>query len=305
MPSLRQPVGPLPASIYWRRRLVVFAALIGVLALIFWLTSGSDGGKQPAHNAHPAPAQSITPGASPTGSANTGRPGGSGGSGTGGAGGTGSGSVSGGSGGDVSLTGGTGSGDSTGTGGASGAGTTGTGTGAGSSGSAGGTGGTGAGTGGGTGSAGGTGGPQVNTAEVLALPVCTASQITLELASAQPSYQPKDKPRVTLTVRNTSGPNCRVDLGRAASTITVTASSGERFWSSGDCPTDRQSTWVQVSSGSGLTETFSWDRSRSKPQCASTDGGAATPDTYRVQADLTGPAGGPLVARTSIRLDAA
>lgn len=144
----------------------------------------------------------------------------------------------------------------------------------------------------------------MNTPEILALPICTAAQIALELASAQPAYQPRDRPRVTLTVRNTAGPNCRVDLGRTASTITLTASNGERFWSSGDCPTDRQNTWVQVSAGSGLTETFSWDRSRSKPQCASADGSTAAPDTYRVQAELTGPAGGPLVARTSIRLDA-
>ncbi|MEV4614166.1 hypothetical protein AB0K43_16450 [Kitasatospora sp. NPDC049258] len=291
MPSLRQPVGPLPASIYWRRRLVVFAALIGVGALIVWLTSGSGDGTKPPHGAQPAPAQSITPGASPSGSAITTRPGGTGGTGSGG---SGSGSVSGGSGGDVSLTGGPAAGGSGGTGGSGASGAPSGGTGGGSTG-----GGAGSGTGGGT-----TGGPQVNTAEVLALPVCAASQITLELASAQPAYQPKDKPRVTLTVRNTSGPNCRVDLGRAASSITVTASNGERIWSSGDCPTDRQATWVQVSAGSGLTETFSWDRSRSKPQCASADGAAAAPDTYRVQADLAGPTGGPLVARTSIRLDA-
>ncbi|MER8185627.1 hypothetical protein [Kitasatospora sp. NPDC094015] len=295
MPSLRQPVGPLPASIYWRRRLVVFAALIGVAALIIWLTSGSGGGAKPPHGAQPAPAQSITPGASPSGSAITTRPGGTGGTGNGG---SGSGSVSGGSGGDVSLTGG-GTGGAGATGGAGGSATGGTGGSGGASGSGSTGGGAGSGTGGGT-----TGGPQVNTAEVLALPVCAASQITLELASAQPAYQPKDKPRVTLTVRNTSGPNCRVDLGRAASSITVTASNGDRVWSSGDCPTDRQATWVQVSAGSGLTETFSWDRSRSKPQCASADGAAAGPDTYRVQADLTGPTGGPLVARTSIRLDA-
>ncbi|MFJ1704596.1 hypothetical protein [Kitasatospora sp. NPDC088346] len=292
MPSLRQPVGPLPASIYWRRRVVVFAALLAALVLIVWMTSGSDGGRKPPHGAQPAPAQSITPGASPTGSAITTRPGGTGGSGNGGGAGTGgSGSVSGGGGGDVSLTsGGTGSGDGTGT--TTGAGGTGTGTGAGGTG------------GGASGATGTTGGPQVNTPEILALPVCTAAQITLELASAQPAYQPKDKPRVTLTVRNTAGPNCRVDLGRTASTITLTASNGERFWSSGDCPTDRQNTWVQVSAGSGLTETFSWDRSRSKPQCASADGSTAAPDTYRVQAELTGPSGGPLVARTSIRLDA-
>ncbi|GAA0675469.1 hypothetical protein GCM10010193_30590 [Kitasatospora atroaurantiaca] len=275
MPSLRQPVGPLPASIYWRRRIVVLAALAAVLALIVWLTSGQGGdGKQGKDNAaQPAPAQSITPGASPSGSAITSRPGGPGGAG----------GVSGSSGGDVSLTSG-------GTGGS--ASPSGTATGAGAS----------------TGGAGGAGGgaatpPAVNTSEVMALPACAASQVTLELAGTQNSYELKDKPRLSLTVRNASGSNCRVDLGRVASTIVVTSAANERIWSSGDCPTERQSTWVQITAGTGLTETFTWDRSRSKPQCASTDGTTAGPGNYLVQAYLTGPSGGPVSARTSIRLE--
>ncbi|WP_354641216.1 hypothetical protein [Kitasatospora camelliae] len=282
MPSLRQPVGPLPASIYWRRRVVVLVALVAVAALVAWLTVGTGSGdKQPTQNtAQPAPAQSITPGAAPSGSAITTRPGGSSGGGTG----SGSGGVSGGGGGDVSLTSG--------------------GTGGGASSSPGGTGSAGSSGGGAGGTSGGTAGtPQVNTSEVMALPVCAASQISLELSSAQNAYQPKDKPRLALTVRNTSGANCRVDLGRTTSSITVTSSTGDRVWSSADCPTDRQSAWVQITAGSGLTETFNWDRSRSKPQCASTDGTAAQPGNYLVQADLTGPSGGPVSARTSIRLD--
>lgn len=262
MPSLRQPVGPLPASIYWRRRLVVLAALIGVAALVAWLATGmGSGSKQPRHDAAPpqsAPAQSITPGASPTGSAITGRGGGTGG-------------------GELNLGGPTPSTDPTNS--------------AGPTGSAGAT------------SGGAPAAPPVNTTEVMALPVCTAGQLALELAGSQNSYQPKDKPRLALTVRNTSGSNCRVDLGRTAATITVTSSTGERIWSSGDCPTDRQAGWVQITAGSGLTDTFNWDRSRSKPQCASTDGSTAQPGNYLVQADVTGPSGGPVYARTSIRLE--
>jgi len=105
-------------------------------------------------------------------------------------------------------------------------------------------------------------------------------------------------------VRNTSGANCRVDLGRSASVLTVTSSTGERIWSSGDCPTDRAAAWVQIATGSGLTETFNWDRSRSKPQCATADPAPAQPGNYLVQVDLTGPSGGPVSARASIRLDA-
>ncbi|GAA1151506.1 hypothetical protein GCM10009664_19300 [Kitasatospora gansuensis] len=275
-------MGPLPASIYWRRRVVVLVAVAALLALVLWLVTGpgGDGKSGQGKVAQPAPAQSITPGADPTGPAITTRPGGSGGS-------TATGGVSGSGGGEVSLTtGGTGASGTSGT-----SGTAGT--------SAGGT----------TGGAGGTTGggstpPPVNTAEVMALPVCTASQVSLELAGSQDAYKAKDKPRLSLTVRNTSTGTCRVNLGRTASTVAVTlAESNERVWSSGDCPTDRQDTWVQLGAGSGLTETFTWERGRSKPQCATPDTTPAPIGRYLVQATLNGPAGGPVSARTSIRLE--
>ncbi|MFJ5883602.1 hypothetical protein [Kitasatospora cineracea] len=282
MPSLRQPVGPLPASIYWRRRVVVLAALAVVLLLVGWLAFGGSGGDQQKKAAQssplPAPAQSITPGASPTGPAITTRPGGTGG-------GSGSGGTGSGAGGEISVTGG----NSTSGGG----------------GSAGGTG-SGGGTGGGTGGtprAGGGASPAVNTTEVMALPVCTTAQLTLELASAQNSYAAKDKPKLALTVRNSSGAGCRINLSHEYSFLTVTSSANERVWSSADCVTERVDAWAQIAGNSGVTETFTWDRSRSKPQCATPDPAPAQPGNYLVQADLTGPAGGPLSARASIRLE--
>ncbi|MEU8513207.1 hypothetical protein AB0C76_16685 [Kitasatospora sp. NPDC048722] len=300
MPSLRQPVGPLPASIYWRRRVVVLAAVAAVIALIAWLMSdqgggGDDGSQSKAAQAAPTqsqtPAQAITPGASPSGPAA--RPGGGS---TGGSGGGTSGAVpgSGGGGGEVSLsTGGAGTGGAAGpapaTGGAGGAA---------AGGAAGGTG-----TAGGAGGSGG-GAPAVNTPDVMALPICATSQVALELASTQNSYQSKDKPRFALTVKNSSGANCRVDLGRTTSVVTVTAANkGDRVWSSGDCPADRGSLWVQLPAGGSQIETFTWDRSRSKPQCATPDPAPPANDTYVVNADLTGLTGDKVSARISIRLD--
>ncbi|MER7768045.1 hypothetical protein [Kitasatospora sp. NPDC096140] len=291
MPSLRQPVGPLPASIYWRRRVVVLAAVAAVIALIAWLMTdqggGGDGGSQSkAAQAVPSqsqtPAQAITPGASPSGPAA--RPGG-------GSGGSGGGPVAGGGGTEVNLSGGS-------TGGANPAP-------AGGSGGSGGAGGTGGGAAGGAGGAGGSGGgvPAFNTPEVMALPVCASSQVALELAGTQNSFQPKDKPRLALTVKNSTGANCRVDLGRIASAITVSASNGERVWSSGDCPADKGSIWVQLAANGSQTETFTWDRSRSKPQCATADPTPPSNGTYVVLAELTGLSGDKVSARTSIRLD--
>ncbi|MEU8920758.1 hypothetical protein AB0D10_07410 [Kitasatospora sp. NPDC048545] len=288
MPSLRQPVGPLPASIYWRRRVVVLAAVAAVVALIAWLMNdqggGGDGGSsnkaaQAVPTQSQTPAQAITPGASPSGPAA--RPGGGSGSNPGG------GPVAGGGGTEVNISGG-------GTGGANPApagGSSGGGTGGGAAGGSGGTGGT------------GGGAPAFNTPEIMALPVCASSQVALELAGTQNSYQPKDKPRLALTVKNSSGANCRVDLGRAASAITVSASNGDRVWSSGDCPTDRGSIWVQLAASGSQTETFTWDRSRSKPQCATSDLAPPANGTYVVLAELTGLSGDKVSARASIRLD--
>ncbi|PYC87881.1 hypothetical protein C7C46_02245 [Streptomyces tateyamensis] len=138
----------------------------------------------------------------------------------------------------------------------------------------------------------------------MALPVCTASQLTLELAGTQNAYQPKDKPTFELKIRNASGNQCRVDLSQAAAAITVSSAANERIWSSADCVTDKQGRWVQVSPATALTETFVWDRTRSKPQCATpTDTSPAPTGSYLVQAELTGPSGGPVPARTSTRLD--
>ncbi|MFJ1791923.1 serine/threonine-protein kinase [Kitasatospora griseola] len=145
--------------------------------------------------------------------------------------------------------------------------------------------------------------PAVNTAAVMGLPVCSASQLSLELASAQNSYQPNDRPHLALTIRNSSGTACRVDLGRTASTLTVDSSMGERIWSSGDCPADSSAAWAQLAGNTGLTETFVWDRTRSKPDCATADPTPARPGTYFAQADLAGPSGGPLSARSSLRLE--
>lgn len=267
----------------------MLAALAVVVAVAAWLTLGQGGGGgDKEKTAQPAPARStspspgsITPGATPTGPAINSYPGGT-------SGGTGSGSGA--------ADGGSGSGASGATSGGTGGGSAGGGSGSGSS--------TGGGTGG-SGTGGDSGGaPPINTGGVLALPTCTASQLTLQLAGTQDAYQAAEKPTFELKIHNVSTTNCRVDLGQSAAAITVSSASGERIWSSGDCPTDKQSRWVQVSPANVLTETFVWDRSHSQPQCATpTDTSPAPVGKYSVQAELTGPSGGPVKALVSTRLD--
>ncbi|WP_438292413.1 hypothetical protein [Streptomyces sp. HUAS TT7] len=99
MGSLRNPVGPLPSSIYWRRRAVALSLLALLALLVLWVVTsgGGKGNKSGSGNKGPEPTQSITPGPSGSGPAISTAPGGRDDS--GGSGGSGGSSASGGSGG--------------------------------------------------------------------------------------------------------------------------------------------------------------------------------------------------------------
>ncbi|MFF4827912.1 hypothetical protein ACFY20_33970 [Streptomyces sp. NPDC001312] len=267
MGSLRNPVGPLPASIYWRRRLVMLSAVALLALLIAWIVPLGGGGRKTngegPDGKHPAPSTStstIMPGPSDSGPAISQHPGGR----------------------DES-----GGGDSDG----SGSGTGGTGDTAGSdsagSDSAGGAGG---GSGDGTGSGGSSGGgPGAVLPVGSTLPNCTANAVKLTLRSVRNSYGPGQTPVFELTAANSSGIDCKVDLGPKSAVVTISqAESSSTYWSSADCPTTAGSRLYRVPAGSEITYTVRWDRKPSAPQCATPPAGSAGAGTYLVEAKAPG-----------------
>ncbi|WP_369176329.1 hypothetical protein [Streptomyces mutabilis] len=268
MGSLRNPVGPLPSSIYWRRRAVLLSLLALLTLLIAWVVVSGDGGggkdrEDGANGKNPAP--SITPGPSSSGPAISEAPGGRDESGGGDSDGSGSG------------TGGAGGGESggTGSGGAGGGSGSGTGNGAGTGGSAGG-----AATGVGAGDAlpGGSG-----------LPDCTPGAVKLSLRSVRNNYTPGQTPTFELTARNTSTADCKVDLGPKNAVLTITPAEGDdAYWSSDDCVKGTGSLQYRVAAGSGITYTVKWDRKPSAPECGTPPAGSAKAGTYLVEAKAEG-----------------
>ncbi|QXE35355.1 hypothetical protein KQY30_14835 [Streptomyces sp. GMY02] len=298
MGSLRNPVGPLPSTIYWRRRAIA-AALIALLALlVLWMVNfgGSDGKKKGDVSDGANPATSITPGPSGSGPAISEQPGGREESGdadenTGGTeGGSGSGTADGNNGDPGTTTagaGGTGSagagtGGAAGTSGAGGAGGTGTGgaTGGTANGGAGGAG-TGTGTGTGTGDGSTTSGRLVGASS--SLPNCAPKSLTLSLTTTKVAYAPGEKPAFRLSVRNTSDTTCKADFGPKAMVLTVTDAEDEQVWSSADCP-KTGGLYFEVPAGQTVIRTVQWNRARSAPQCATPPAGAVGPGTYLVEA---------------------
>lgn len=260
MGSLRNPIGPLPSTIYWRRRIVALSIVALLALLIIWAMSlGDDGGDKRSDagrdgNNGQGPTDAITPGPSDSSPRNSGRPGGRDEVDGGGSGGSG-GEDSGGDGGGESG-GGSGSGGSSNGGGALG----------GSGGSV----------------TGGTNMPAGNS-----LPEC-GSGVTVTLTSAENDYAPGEKPKLKLKVKNDSESDCRIDLGRVATVLTITDGDNERVWSSADCPPSRASAYVQVPAGGESVQTLKWNRKQSKPECAKAPSGSAEPDTYLAEVRVKG-----------------
>ncbi|ADI09100.1 hypothetical protein SBI_05980 [Streptomyces bingchenggensis BCW-1] len=273
MGSLRNPIGPLPSSIYWRRRAVALALFIVILLLVIWAFgwggAGGDGGRDEGKGSGGGGAAStITPGPTSSTPVNSQRPGGR----------------------DESDDGGTGTGDSDGGGsGDGGDGGTGGGSDTGDAGGVGGAGGGGGGTGGGLGIGDGRSIPAGSS-----LPACTRSAVELTVRSVKDSrvkntYEPGEEPTFELTVKNSSGTACKVDFGRASATLTITDSENDHVWASDDCPEGSKSVLVEVAGNGQTKRTVHWDRKRSVENCATPAGSvSAKAGTYLVEAKVEG-----------------
>ncbi|MGP4109896.1 hypothetical protein ACTWP5_03120 [Streptomyces sp. 4N509B] len=279
MGSLRRPVGPLPSSIYWRRRAVVLSLVALLALLVIWaLASGSGGGGTETTgdggNAE-EPAESITPGPTPSESFIDTRPSGresseptddtgqegddEGGGTTGDA----DGDAEGGAGGED---GGTSEGQSDGQSG-------------------------------GAASGGSSGGQQ----DPSGLPACEPADVTVTFTSARNEYGLDEEPELVVTAENVSGVSCVVDFGHDALSVAVTDPDAEPVWSSDDCPTGAASAPTAVWAGDSASHTLEWDRRHSTGDCDGPPGREAeTGTSYLAEATLAGFSSLP---PTSFRLD--
>ncbi|MEU8843628.1 hypothetical protein AB0D97_31650 [Streptomyces roseus] len=260
---MRNPVGPLPSSIYWRRR-AVLASVVALLALLAVWTVSSGGGRSSTNgkgdDKEPKPVTSITPGPAGTGPAISQAPGGR--------------AESGGGAGKSGEPGGT-SGSGSASGGVAGAGGS-----------------------GGAGGAAGGGAPQVPADSPL--PTCAPGGLQWEVKSVKNEYEPSEKPRLELVARNVSGTTCKVDLGPKQAVLTILqASTSKAVWSSADCPSGAGNAFFRVPAQGETKQSLEWDRKFSAPdQCQTPPAGAAAADTYVVEVKSPGMP----VARTSFVL---
>ncbi|MGY5129573.1 hypothetical protein [Streptomyces nigrescens] len=256
MGSLRNPIGPLPSSIYWRRRAVALAIVVLLALLVVWALSwGGDAGKsgdEGKGSQGDGPATSITPGPSASGPVNDQKPGGR---------------------------------DESGEDGGSDSGSGGSGAAGGGSGSS----------GGGAGGSGSGGGPigqgsGENAVEAgSSLPNCVSGKAELVLRSVKRSYAPGARPKFVLTVENAAGAACKVDLGQKATVLTISDAAGDdRVWASNDCPSGTEPALLQVPAKGSVERVIEWDRRASGPQCATPSSAKVPAGKYEIEAKVPG-----------------
>ncbi|WSV98492.1 hypothetical protein OG509_21210 [Streptomyces sp. NBC_01006] len=249
MGSMRNPVGPLPSSIYWRRR-AVLASVVALLALLAVWTVSSGGGRSSTNgkggDKAPKPVMSITPGPAGTGPAISQAPGGR--------------AESGGGAGKNGEPGGT-----PGTGSASGGG-------AGSGGS------------GGTGGA----PPQVPADSPLPTCAPGGLQWEVKSVKNEYETSEKPRLELVARNVSGTTCKVDLGPKQAVLTI-LQASTSKAVWSSADCPSGAGNAFFRVPAQGETKQSLEWDRKFSAPdQCQTPPAGAAAPDTYVVEVKSPG-----------------
>jgi hypothetical protein len=253
--NVRNPVGPLPSSIYWRRRAVVLCLFALAVALVAWAVTRGGGSAQDAKGGgsasqspgnHRTPMPSITPGPTTSQTGITTEPGGR-------------------------TTGGSGSGGTDGGSGANG-GTAGGGSDAGTS-----------------GGAGGSGGGGLRLPVGTSVPDCRGAQVTLTIRSVKHSYQPGQKPEFALAAVNSGAGACKVNFSAVSAVVTVTDSAGHHTWATADCPADHTPYLLEVPAEATTTYDVTWDRALTAPDCGTpTPAGSAAAGDYRADVAVPG-----------------
>lgn len=93
-----------------------------------------------------------------------------------------------------------------------------------------------------------------------------AEDVVVEASTDKSVYAPAENPVLTLTVSNTGGEDCMVNLGTSEMEFLIT-SGNDRIFSSKDCQVDAADNYQSLEPGQTEEANFVWERSRTAPGC--------------------------------------
>jgi len=122
-------------------------------------------------------------------------------------------------------------------------------------------------------------------ADAAAGPTCAAGDIELKPILDKSSYASTELPQIAMSITNTGGADCVIDLGSNQQKLVV-SSGEEQYWSSKDCQVNGTDQDVTLTAGQTLeTPAIAWDRTRSSTDTCDSESREPVPAggaTYRL-----------------------
>lgn len=135
------------------------------------------------------------------------------------------------------------------------------------------------------GSEGSGGGADDAGGDVEGLSSCDPGQARIGLETVRDEYEPDQRPKLRLTVENTSGSACKVDVHPNSAVLTVLDSEDRTVWASDHCAPGGR-TELRVPARKKTTHTVTWKRERSAASCATPPGGTPPAGDYVAEVEL-------------------
>ena len=113
---------------------------------------------------------------------------------------------------------------------------------------------------------------------------CQPQDLSVSGATDQTSYAAEQDPVLELRIENVGEDPCRANVGTSQQVFTVTSGS-DRIFSTEDCQVEGEDVQMTLEPGVQESARFTWDRTRSAPECAEV---SSTPGagTYRLVVSL-------------------
>ncbi len=113
---------------------------------------------------------------------------------------------------------------------------------------------------------------------------CQPRDVVVKASTEQRRYGPEENPVLVMTVENSGGFDCEVNVGTGEQEFLV-RSGDDRIFSTGDCLENPSDLHITLKPGQQETARFTWERVRSAPGCQAVSA-KPRPGTYVFEAKL-------------------
>ena len=118
---------------------------------------------------------------------------------------------------------------------------------------------------------------------------CSTAAISVQAVTDQDVYSAGELPKLSITLSNTSGAPCLINVGTATQSFVITSGT-DTWWRSTDCQSESSDQVVQLAPGQTVSSVtpLQWDRTRSSVDTCGSSRPQASPGYYHLSVSIGG-----------------